>query len=163
MNFIMAVIVFIIGSCNVVRAPGFAIACVIVSGIFGIAYGMERIASGIQDGLQKPIYGCLNRPIYSSMSTDVANQSQNIYKRIPFKNELDAERALSKIYELIEKNGLIRVSDVFDITGEPHTFTDTTYAWLNHKDFIIEKTGVISGWKYEIIIKTKPTKLKEEK
>ena len=52
----------------------------------------------------------------------------------------EAEEVLSRLDELIEMYGLVRVADLYDLVGITGDYTDNKYGWKNIRNARVERT-----------------------
>jgi hypothetical protein len=53
------------------------------------------------------------------------------YDDIIFDNRGDAESVLEKMVDLIDHYGVVSISDLYDMTGNPGNYTDNKYGWMD--------------------------------
>lgn len=109
-----------------------AISDIVTDGIDMILYGGSRgnvrrsSADKISyrsyyDGGRATSYNQNSRPTYTSYS----------YDDIILADRGEAEDVLSRMDELIESYGLVRVADLYDLVGITGSYTDNKYGWTN--------------------------------
>lgn len=109
-----------------------AISDIVTDGIDIILYGESRKRSGnrsIADRVSYRSYydGGTNR---SRVDSRPANYGYS-YDDIILNSRGEAEDVLSRMDELIETYGLVRVADLYDLVGLTGNFTDNKYGWTN--------------------------------
>lgn len=62
------------------------------------------------------------------------------YDDIFFDTRGEAEEVLSRMDELIEMYGLVRVADLYDLVGITGDYTDNKYGWKNIRNARVERT-----------------------
>lgn len=110
-----------------------AISDVVTNGIDIILYGESRGRNNNRTTADKVSY----RSYYNDNSRDSrtnSSYSRNTnysYDDIVLSTRGEAEDVLSRMDELMESYGLVRVADLYDLVGITGQYTDNKYGWTN--------------------------------
>ena len=106
-----------------------AISDIVTDGIDMILYG------GSKRGGNRSVADRVSYTSYSSRSTGArdyrSSTSRYSYDDIILDNRADAEDVLSRMDELMDTYGLVRVADLFDLVGKTCDYTANKYGWTN--------------------------------
>lgn len=108
-----------------------AISDVVTNGIDILLYGESRGRTG---GNSRSTADRVSYRSYynDSPSSRLTTRSGNYsYDDIVLNNRGDAEDVLSRMDEIMETYGLVRVADLYDLVGITGSFTDNKYGWTN--------------------------------
>jgi len=106
-----------------------AISDIVTDGISILLYGESR---GIS---KRPISDRVSYRSYYDTSYDrrssLSRSSSYSYDDIVLNSRGEAEDVLSRMDELMETYGLVRVADLYDLVGITGNYTDNKYGWTN--------------------------------
>ena len=115
----------------------------------------KAISDIIKNGIDMLLYGSTGRSrdsiagkiSYSGYYNGDRRQLSNTqgrtrysYDDIFFDTRGEAEEVLSRMDELIEMYGLVRVADLYDLVGITGDYTDNKYGWKNIRNARVERT-----------------------
>ena len=110
-----------------------AISDIVTDGIDIILYGESRRGGRGRSTADRVSY----RNYYDRGSSRTVNDSRTTYGSsynyddIVLSTRGEAEDVLSRMDELIERYGLVRVADLYDLVGVTGNYTDNKYGWTN--------------------------------
>ena len=97
--------------------------------------------NGVQD-LKKAMWYLQHLINHVELLEEENNQGRTRYSYddIFFDTREEAEEVLSKMDELIELYGVVRVADLYELVGITRDYTDNKYGWKNIRNARIERT-----------------------
>lgn len=117
----------------------------------------DLIYDAMQSGIDRLIYGdrSVGRPRrpsstastghvnYSSMSTSVPKPQQRVmsrsararhdFKDLVISSREEATEVLDRMYDVLSRDGMVSVADLYDLTGIPPAHTDMKWGWTSLK------------------------------
>lgn len=109
-----------------------AISDIVTDGIDIILYGESRKRGGSRSTADRVSYrSYYDRDIRDNRNRMSVNNYGYSYDDIILSSRGEAEDVLSRMDELIEMYGLVRVADLYDLVGLTGNFTDNKYGWTN--------------------------------
>ena len=107
-----------------------AISDIVTDGIDIILYGESRKRGGRSTADRVSYRSYYDRDTRDNRSRTAMNYGYS-YDDIILSTRGEAEDVLSRMDELMETYGLVRVADLYDLVGLTGNFTDNKYGWTN--------------------------------
>lgn len=115
-----------------------AVSDIIKNGIDMILYPGSGRPSNSNIPAAKVSYINYSNPSYPQQQRPV-NRSAYSYGTIVYPNRGDAELVLSQMDAIMEEYDLVRVSDMFDLSGVTGSYTDNNYGWTDIRSAEIQR------------------------
>lgn len=108
-----------------------AISDIVTDGIDMILYGEAKGRSKRSTADQVSYRNYYDRGGRSSRTTSAPLSSRYSYDDIILDSRGEAEDVLSRMDEIMDTYGLVRVTDLYDLVGITGNYTDNKYGWTN--------------------------------
>lgn len=98
-----------------------------------------------KNGYSNASYVSYNQVTTGRETRASVTQSWDRYNNLIFANRGEAEEVLETMRDLLDRYGLVRVADLFDLAGIQGEYTDNRYGWTNLSRARVDHD--IDGWR----------------
>lgn len=99
-----------------------------------------------KSGYSNASYVSYNQPVGGRETRSYSGQDR--YNNLIFANRGEAEDVLETMRDLLDRYGLVRVADLFDLAGIQGEYTDNRYGWTNLSRARVDHD--IDGWRLSL-------------
>lgn len=113
-----------------IKRTAYDIICNSAGMVFGEKNASNKTANANRVSYRE-YYEKKDRPSYLRSDRNVNSYS---YKDLIFTDRGDAESVLERMYEILERYDAVSIAELFELSGEPSSYTDNKYGWTDLRD-----------------------------